>query len=169
MLVVALLLIFVLAYKFSFARTFEQNRKITLLENDITINSSIAEKLISIKQREKNVIMLLKGSAVEGVSIQNQLLKVLTNPNFRNTKNYQLIDFKTPHEYLDKETNTVIITYNFKLQGSYNTLLNVLYNLEQKQSLGNIISVNFLKEKDFSRRRDYLTCEVLLQRFMGLE
>lgn len=166
-LAIGLGVVFILAYKFGISKTVQLGSKISDLKRQEQLYLSAPNQLSAIIKKEKNIQQILKNSNVEGSSIQNNLLKVINNPSFENVaykKGYKVVAFENPHTYFSEELNSAKTTYNFTLQGSYGALIEVIYKLEQEYSFGNIINVQFIKQKNYRTNSHYLQCQVLLQR-----
>jgi len=162
LLVIGLLLGILIAYQYSFSKTFRINKEVTKLENQKEKYQSAPAQLAALTNKEKQLDDILKKNNVEGNSLQNNILKVL-NTLSEDTA-FTIITFEEPHRYLDETTQKTTTSYNFTLQGDYKSLIEVIYALEQKYSFGNIINVHFEKKKNFRTGKNFLQCRVMLQR-----
>ena len=94
-------------------------------------------------------------------SIQNNLLKVI---NEYATKNQlKVVDFIEPH--ITTTNDLVVKTYDFTLEGPYNTINKFIFLLEQQTKFGEIISLSFEKKKNYKTAASYLQARVLLESF----
>ncbi|WP_299181202.1 hypothetical protein [uncultured Aquimarina sp.] len=161
-LIIGLLLVLFVAYRYGFAKTFAIHQKVSKLENQKEIYESAPTQLAALANKERQLDEILKNNNVEGNSLQNNILKILNT--LSENSNFKIISFEKPHMYLDAGSQKTTTTYNFTLQGDYKSLINVVYGLEQNYSFGNIIGVNFQKKKNFRTGNRFLQCQILLQR-----
>ncbi|MGY3793185.1 hypothetical protein [Aquimarina sp. 433] len=161
-LIIALLLVSFFAYKYGISKTFVVNDQVHTLEMQKHAYETAPNQLAALANKEKQLDEILKQNNVEGNSIQNNLLKALNT--LSSTSNFTIIAFEEPHIYKDEASQKTSTTYNFTLQGSYSSLIKVIYALEQSYSFGNIIHNNFEKKKNFKTGKNHLQCTIFLQR-----
>jgi len=94
---------------------------------------------------------------------QNNLLSTINS--FADTTNISIVSFQNPHVFKTNDTKT--LTHSFTVKGNFNTITRLLFKLEQEYKLGNIISVNYQKNKNYRRNSEYLQCTILLQQVHG--
>jgi len=58
-----------------------------------------------------------------------------------------------------------IKTYEFVLEGDYNSINQLIYKLEQQTKFGEVISLHFEKKKNFRTGKHYLQARILLKSF----
>lgn len=162
LLVIGLLMVLFVAYRFGFSKTFAISSEVTKLENQKQVYQSAPAQLAALANKEKQLDEILRKNNVEGNSLQNNILKTLNA--LSNESGFTIIAFEEPHIFTDETTQKTTTTYNFTIQGDYQALINVVYALEQKYSYGNVIQVDFEKKKNFRTRKTYLQCIILLQR-----
>ncbi len=162
LLVVGLLLMFFIAYRFGYSKTFSLRSEVTKLETQKLAYQSAPAQLAALTNKEKQLDEILQKNNVEGSSLQNNILTTLNT--LSNLSEFKIIAFEEPHIFTDEASQKTATTYNFTIQGNYKSLINVVYALEQKYSFGNLIHVDFEKKKNFRTRKSYLQCRVLLQR-----
>ena len=162
LLIVGLILFWILAYAFGFSKTIDLIAQNDKLQAQKEIHQSAPAQLAALAKKEKQLNEILAKNNVEGSSVQNNLLKTLQN--LSSTSDFMVVNFEEPHVSVDEPSNKVTTTYNFTLEGDYKSLLSVVYALEQKYSFGNIVHTGFEKKKNYRTRKNYLQCNVLLQR-----
>lgn len=160
-LVAGLLFIAILCYKFAISNTlayykeFKSNQE--LAKNNIN-DMAILENMV---KKEKQLDRALEDySTSVDASFQNSLLKQITTLSRK--YNLKITDFKEPHTFADKTSKKV--SYLFSLEGSFNSILLLINQLENNASLGIIKHVHFEKKRNYKNNTDYLTAEVLLQK-----
>ena len=98
---------------------------------------------------------------INGTSIQNNLLKTINI--YADSSNLKIMGFLEPHvvQKNDLKENT----YQFTLEGDYNSLIKLIHKLEQNTKFGEIVNLHFEKKTNFRDGRSYLQVNVLLKNF----
>lgn len=148
-----------ICYYFAISKTYErvkeyQNQK-TLLSK---VNSS-PNYLQLLKQKDNQLNQLLiSQNSFSSISNQNDLLKFLNEYSLK--FDVKIIDFKEPHS--NKINELVETNYNFTLQGSYNGIISLLNQIENKPTVGFIKHVHFTKRRNYKTNLDELLVEIVL-------
>lgn len=152
-----------IAYNFSIKKTLEFKKQHSNLLKEKYLVDNAAAKIQYLQQKNKSLDAFLtsKNVSIE-TSFQQMLLKKITK--FSKGKNLDIIAFNQPHKI--KSNQTAIETYFFELKGDYVSLLKLINHLEHEQ-LGQLISVNFEKKKNYKTNRYYLTTTILLQKMIN--
>jgi 23S rRNA maturation-related 3'-5' exoribonuclease YhaM len=82
---------------------------------------------------------------------------------FSNDNNLKVVTFLEPH--IISKNELIINTYEFIIEGRYNSINKLIHQLEQKTKFGEIINLHFEKKKNFRTGRYYLQARVLLKSF----
>ncbi|WP_435261214.1 hypothetical protein [Tenacibaculum sp. nBUS_03] len=93
--------------------------------------------------------------------IQQEILEVITSK--ANKNEIIVTDIKPTHRYL--ENNYSIISNTFTLRGSYNSLVNIINQIERNFRKSKLNNVRFYKKKNFKLRREELFVELVFQNF----
>ncbi len=160
-LIIGFLVLIVLCYNFAISRTLKLKQELNALTIEEQHLKNAPKQLSLLKQKEKYYDSILGKYQINGSSIQNNLLKTITS--FADTHNIKIVSFLEPHS-IEKD-NFSIKTYRFSIEGDYNSILNLIYFLEQKTRYGEIINLHFEKQKDFRKNTSYLQAHVLLKSF----
>ncbi|MDC1324528.1 hypothetical protein N8216_00670 [Flavobacteriaceae bacterium] len=160
-LVVCFLFVVFLCYKLAIKNTLQLKNQQHNLAKEAVLLKNAPQQLAQLKQKEIYYDSLLTKYQLDGSSIQNNLLKVITT--FASNNNLKVIDFLEPHVSTNGEL--VIKTYDFTLEGNYNNSNQLIYLLEQHTKFGEIISLHFEKKKNYRTGRFYLQTRVLLKSF----
>ncbi len=160
-LVIGMVLLLWLGYVFSFSKVFEARKQYYLLVKEQAFISNVSQKLMLLKRQ--NVVydsILASKKIVSESSFQNTLLKTITV--IADSSALKIISFNKPHVF--KTDNSIISTYSFSLQGNFSKITELIYQLEQQSKLGEVISVQYQKKKNYRRNFYLLECTVFLQR-----
>mgnify|MGYP003636214383 CR=1 FL=1 len=164
LLVAGFIVLLILSYRFSISKTIETKQALNAIENEAIGFDDMLSMNLSFKQRERNVDSILNKSNLDNTSIQNNLLDVLNAESAKGL--FRIEKFESPHAFSEKEVT--ITSYIFNLQGSYEQMEDILYQLEQKYNFGQIVHVGFERKRDYRKRKDYLECTVIVENFVSI-
>lgn len=160
-LIFGFILLLWIAHQLSFSKTLELKQQHTVLKEDAYLFENSSQKLRSLQRENQYYDSILKSKRIStDKSFQNNLLSTINT--YVDSTNIKVVSFENPHVFQQEEAE--ILTYSFTLQGNFNQITQLIYLLEQQFKLGKVISVNYLKKRNFRRRSDYLECTILLQR-----
>lgn len=160
--VIGLLVLLWLCYQLAFKKTWDTYQQKKELESQAQFFRDMPKQLAVLKQKERYYDSLLKEYNLNRGSLQNNLLHTLNT--YAEDYQISIIEFKDPHIFND-EKEIMTYTYQFKLQGEYNDLIQLVYQLEQGSKYGELVHVSFLKKKNYRTQKNELTAQVLLQNF----
>ncbi len=159
-LVVGFVFLLFVVYKLAISKTIETRSSVSKLLVEKKLLSNVTAKIAQLKLKEYQLDSILKSYNLSiDNSFQQTLLQKVTE--FSKKEKLQIIQFKEPHIFIDNEANRS--TYSFELKGNFISLLKIVNYLEDLQ-LGQLISINFVKRKNYRANTNYLTCEILLQK-----
>ena len=137
----------------------ERNTYRTLLEKE-HFSQEIPERLSILSKKEVYFDSVLHAMNLSGNSIENDLLRIL---NIEAKKNgVKVLDFNNPHTFSKDSIGKVLVS-PFTLEGSYTGILKTLYAIEQQNNLGEVVHLNFEKNKNYRTRKEFLTATIFLQ------
>ena len=113
------------------------------------------------KKKEKYYDTLITKYQVGNGSVQYNLLTTLNTLSEEN--NLKLTSFIEPH--VIEQNELLAKTYEFHLEGSYNSIIEVIYYLEQNTKFGEVINLHFELKKNRKTRKEYLQARILLKSF----
>jgi hypothetical protein len=133
--------------------------KLTGLQKDKELVANASGRIFSLQQENRYLDSVLqqRDLSIEN-SFQQTLLKKLNI--FKKTTPIEIISFQEPHTFKDK--NVTLMTYSFEIKADFSALLQLVNNLERQQ-LGEIISVNFEKKKNYRRNKQELIGKFYIQ------
>jgi len=159
-LIIGFFVAILICYQLAFSKTFELKSEYQKLSNEYLLFQNIPKQLSILKQKEQFYDSLLTINQLKDSSIQNSLLNTINN--YAQTNTLKVSSFLKPHVNIKNEELT-IKTYQFILEGDYNTIINLIYHLEQKTKFGEIINLQFEKKKNFKTGNYFLQASVLLK------
>ena len=150
-----------ICYLLAISKTLEQKKQYDSLSKEILLSQNAPKSLSLLKQKEVYYDSLLTKYQLGGSSIQNNLLKVINY--YAEAHDIKVVSFLEPHTIT--KNDLVIKTYEFVLEGNYNDINQLTYQLEQKTKFGEIINLNLKKLKNYRTGKSYLQANVLLKSF----
>jgi hypothetical protein len=147
-----------LSYSFAISKSlFYRNQYI---QNKEMANKDNQPKVLAnLKYKEKQIDLWMSKNIFFSSNFQNELLKELTiSSNLYDTK---IVDFQKPHIFIEKNNQTT--SYSFSIEGSFNGVLRLINDLENKQSLGQIKHIFTIKKNNYKINKDYLVTTIIVQ------
>lgn len=148
-------------YQFAIAKSFTLKNEYDELKQEAIISQDLPHRFKLLNRRKSYYDSILTKYQLNESSVQHNLLETINA--FAEKNNLQLVDFKEPHSY--RQNDLLLKTYRFTLEGDYNAILQLIYNLEQKRKFGEIINLHFEKKENYRTGEFYLQASVLLRSF----
>jgi uncharacterized protein YnzC (UPF0291/DUF896 family) len=160
LLIVGFFVVLFIAYSFSIKKTMEAKGLLTTLRSEKELQSNAQSKIFNLQQENAHLDSILrkKDLSIEN-SFQQTLLKKINS--FAEKEKITIISFEEPHEVERNEIH--LKTYFFEIKGNFRALLKLINELERQQ-LGQLVSVNFTKKKNYRTNRTALTCQFYIQK-----
>jgi hypothetical protein len=160
-LIIGFVIILFLCYKLAINNTLQQKQQYKTFKEQELLFKNAPKQLSLLKQKDVYYDSLLTKYQIVGSSIQNNLLKFINT--FAAKNNLKVISFLEPHSITKDEL--IIKTYEFVLEGDYNSINQLILQLEKRTRLGEVINLHFEKKKNFRSGKYYLQAKVLLKSF----
>ena len=160
-LIIGFILALIICYQLAINKTLDQKEQFIAMSKEAVLFKNAPKQLSLLKQKEVYYDSLLSKYQLDGSSIQNNLLKIINR--FADDNNLKVISFLEPH--IIENDDLVIKTYEFVLEGDYNSINKLIYQLEQQTKFGEIINLHFEKKKNFRTGKYYLQSKILLRSF----
>jgi len=161
LLLLGFFLALILCYQFAISNTLDLKKQYKSLKYEEELFKNTPKQLSVLKQKQKYYDSILVSNKLYGSSIQNNLLKTING--FADANNLKVVSFLEPHETIKNEL--AIKTYEFTIEGNYNSIISLVHQLEQQTKFGEIINLHFDKKKNYRTGRYYLQARVLLRSF----
>lgn len=159
LLIAGMIVTFLLVYVFAIKKTIaaysdysQAKTKVELAENAPVIAAALQKQLMQIDAR-------IGSSDTTHQKTGEPLLELVTNY----CQDHQAVLREFPQTIATVQGDMIVETNRFMVEGSFSTLINLVYVLEQKNKLGKITSVKYALQKDFKTKEMLLTATVFLQ------
>lgn len=146
-------------YSLAIQKTIVAHNEYTAAKSQMELAAN-APKAVSQLEKQLHLIDLKIGD--QNADQQNTvqaLLEVITNYCQKN----HVILREFPETTAAKQGELLIETNFFVVEGTFASLINLVYVLEQKEKLGKIASVNYQLKKDLESKEMALTAAIYLQ------
>ena len=161
-LLIGFMVLLYLAYLLSFSKTLVARKQYRSVKQEALLLENSSVNLQRLQQKSNYLDSILTSKRIDTkTSFQSNLLTTINH--YADTTGLQIVAFDNPHS-IDNQGAT-ILTHSMTFRGSFHKITGLIYSLEQEFKLGKIISVRYLKKRDYRLRKDYLEATVLLQRF----
>lgn len=161
MLLAGFLILVFICYRLAYSKTFSLYDSYQELKREHVLFENIPKQQYLLNKQNRQLDSLLGEYQIGGTSLQNNLLKsVNTNSD---TLGLKLIEFHKAHTF--ERENFRVNSHAFTMEGSFEKLLYLLYNLEQRTTFGEIVHVRFEKKRDLRTRKERLEVELIVQNF----
>jgi len=158
-LILAFIVMLIVSYKLSISETVSSYKSVEELRIQAENSKTIGSRFNSLKRQEAYFDSILGANQIKSNSTQNNLLDFLNSQSEK--KSFSITTFNEPH--IIKNDLSKISSYSFKLSGSFNDILSVIYSLEQEYNFGKVSHLDFEKKKDYRKNRNYLECFVIIE------
>ncbi|PQV47442.1 hypothetical protein CLV33_107231 [Jejuia pallidilutea] len=160
-LVVGFLLVLLLCYQLAISKTVALKKEYNTLKQEEILFENAPKQLSLLKQKRMYYDSLLTKYKINGSSLQNSLLQTINS--FADSSNIKVIGFLEPH--IIQMNDLKVKSYQFTLEGEYNSIIQLIYKLEQETKFGEISNLHFIKKKNFRTGKYFLQAHVLLKSF----
>jgi hypothetical protein len=159
-LVIGFLVMLLVAYSFSIRKTFELKKSLNELRKEKEVMFNAEEQLFKLQNEngQLDAVLLKNDLSIEN-SFQQTLLQKINS--FSMNKNCEIIAFNEPHSYISADAN--LMTYIFELKGNFNELVSFT-NYIERQRLGTVQGIHFLKKKNYRKNREELIGTFYIQK-----
>ena len=159
-LIASFLVMLIIAYQFSFKKTFELKNNINKLSKDKALLENAESKIGQLQQENRYFDAVLKSNDISAdQSFGQNLFQKVTK--LGKTYKLTIVSFEKPHIYKDNEAS--LLSYVIEVKGDFRDLMLFSNDLEQLR-LGKFSSMSFTKKKNYKTRRNELRCKLILQK-----
>lgn len=153
------LLLLVILYQAQLKPTYLLHNKCDMMIKQIALAKDAPMRVAFLKKQQMEFDHVLGISQNDSINSQQMLLGTITN--YCQQSNVLLKEF--PKTIAKQEKDYLIETNYFTVEGEFVKLLKLCYQLEQKNKIGKLASVNYLLKKDYKTQIDFLTATVYIQ------
>jgi hypothetical protein len=154
-----IVLLMVISYFFAIKKTIDLSQTYEELLSNKKNSEEYALSKVKLETKRDSLQNVLGGFKNSSVYLQNKLLVKLDKYSKKNK--VKIVSIEEPFKF---EINDVVINYfRFTLQGDYVPMAKTLNQIETGSNFGEIVSLQFKKERDRRRRNVYLQVEAILK------
>lgn len=158
-LLLGIVLVLLLCYRFAISNTVAIKNEYAALQTAQRLFENAPEQLALLVKKQKHYDSVLNKMNLGNTAMENNLLRII---NLEVEKQeLKLLDFNEPH--IAAVATNQLNTYDFTLEGSFPGILRTIYAIEQKNSFGEVVHLNFEKKRNYRTNKYYLTARVFIQ------
>ncbi len=148
-----------LMYQFSIKNTLSAVSKFKELSHKANLLENAPAKALEYEMLVKQLQQSVGTQSKEGLNAKQALLVLLGD--YCNKNKTVIRDF--PPSEIATHGNVVVETNKFVVEGSFKSLIKLVYLLEQKNVIGKVMSVRYQFKKDKRTRRKALTATIYVK------
>jgi hypothetical protein len=158
-LMIAGLLILLLAYQVAIFPTLKLRRDLNSLQSKLAQVEKAPGIIAGYETRLAEINAKIGGNYSQNPDFQKNLLNEISS----NCERYSLMLRDFPQVHVWQKQNYDFITGYARIEGSYISLLKLLYKLESGHFYGRLVSVDFLSTEDLRAKKLRLTMAIYIQ------
>ncbi len=152
------ILLFMAANKRSFKITRHAYDQVRELEDKLEYVNSSTTDVTQTQTELKFYDKIIGKQGVEPEEIQQQIL------DFASTYDNVYV-FNLDEIHIAESNGFNVISNQLTLEGDFNGLLEIVYAFEKEFKFSNIVSISFVKEKEFQTRKNKLRVKIIFQNY----
>lgn len=154
-------LFLVIAYSLAFDKTWTAYQTTNQLQQQLSSAGQAWQQIENYQEQLKQ----LESEQNNQFFTQNYLFQKVTSFCQENKLAIQ----EMPESIVYKQQDVKILHNPIKVEGTFVPMVRLLYNLEQKEQLGRVVSVEFNLGKNYQSRQSELTAHIQLQNIQNQE
>ena len=158
-LILSFVVVCFLAYQLAIKNTLDLKEQYYSIKDSQQNEQNIRTKIGQLSAQKRYLDSLVAVNKITTTNLQNELLVRLNS--LCDKHQCEIINFEEPH--VDSLRGIENTYHQFGLKGNYKQIINTIYDLEYDRNLGQLVSVQFLKKRDYKRNRVYLTADILIK------
>jgi dGTP triphosphohydrolase len=154
------IIVSILAWNGAFKKTIVVYRNVRELENNLNSLEQNSQKKQQLQNEisQLNSVLGIGEDKMKTEAVFEELVKLC-----KAIENIRIINFPDIHQI---EINGYRVTTIFAaFEGNYTDLLMLVYQLEQNKKTGRLVSIDFKKNKEFKKGKEFLSLTILLQHY----
>lgn len=154
------IIILLLAWNGAIKKTIAAYNLMSELKSSI---NSMEQNLLKKRQMKSEIDQL---NSILGIGVKKKKTEAVFEELVslcKTIENIQIVNFPDIHQI---EINGYKVTTIFAtFEGRYTDLLSLVYKLERNKETGRLVSIDFKKNTDIKKRKEYLNLTILLQNY----
>lgn len=156
---VGFILLFMASYKKTFKHTIQAKKELSLVEKKLSNNENSLSALYNLKNEISNLNKTIGGQTKNPEQVQQKLLDFIS----RNDHDVNIVSIEDVHLFSDNEF--LIYTNQIELEGTYSSLINVLYEIEKEFRNSRVASVQLYSKKNYRTNTKNLFLKIIFQNY----
>ncbi|PKP11183.1 MAG: hypothetical protein CVU08_12780 [Bacteroidetes bacterium HGW-Bacteroidetes-3] len=157
--VVGFLLLLFASYKKTFKDTIAVKKELNNIEYKLLNIKNSFSDIYNLKNDITTIDNIIGGYTVNPDQVQQMILDFITKRKF----NLNIVSIADVHLFSDEEF--LIYSNQIEIEGSYETLVNLLYEIEKNFKYSRVISTQFYSKQNFRTNTKQLYLKILFQNY----
>lgn len=158
LLLAAIIIFTVITYSLALSKTLGLAKECSALKKELVTTANAPEKIARLEEQLFELDRKA-GLGSDSIDFQQALLEKVSTYSSQN--NVTLKEFPSNHLFISKDLQ--IETNQFTLEGSFLSLLKCVFELEQVDKIGKVISTKYETIKDVRTKKVSLTAKIYVQ------
>ena len=146
-------------YNFAIKKTLQAKGDCSVAEEQITLAANAPVMAAQLEKELMQMDVKIGSDSLKGKNSVQELRELVTNYCQMN----QIVLREFPETTASEQEKLTVETNMFIVEGSFSSLVNLVYILEQKSKLGKVASTHYQLKKDLKSKDLVLTATIYLQ------
>lgn len=151
--------VFAGAYKRKMSHTLDSRRKLDLVEEKLANTNQSSNVLSSLQGEVKRLDDIIGGNNLKPELVQPNILDFITGQDMETN----VVSIEDVHLHSDSEFK--IYSNQIVVEGAFNDLVTLLYNIEKQYKESRIVSTKLYSKKNYQTNTTKLYLKIILQNY----
>ena len=156
---VGFVVLFMASYKKTFKRTLVAKNELNLVKQKLATIDNSFNSLYTLKYDIKNLDDLIGGHTQNPEYVQHQILDFVSKTVLK----VNVVSLEDTHLFSGNEF--LIYSNQIELEGSYESLISILYEIEKKFDNSRVVSTQLYSKKNYKTNKQNLYLKIILQNY----
>jgi hypothetical protein len=147
------------SYKKTFKHTLSAGKELGFVKEKLLNNENSLQDLNNLKNEISNLDKTIGGQTSNPELVQQKLLDFISKSNY----NVNIVSIEDVHLFSDNEF--LIYSNQIELEGTYNNLVSILYEIEKHFKNSRVVSTQLYSKKNYRTNSKNLYLKIILQNY----
>ena len=153
------IILFMASYKKTYKHMFIAKKELSQMEQKLSTNEYSFDNLYRLKNEISSLDNLIGGDNLDPKYVQQSILDFVS----KTTLNANIVSIEDVHLFADREF--LIYSNVIELEGTYENLINLLYEIEKNFKDSRVISTQLYSKKNYRTKKQNLFLKITLQNY----
>ncbi|TGV01063.1 hypothetical protein [Flavivirga rizhaonensis] len=147
------------SYKKTFKHTLAAKKELNQVKQKLASTDNSFNNLYALKNDIKALDKLIGGRSLSPIHVQQKILDFISKKDIT----LNIVSIEDVHIYRDEEF--LIYSNQIELEGSYEALIKLLYEIEKNFKDSRVVSSEFYSKKNYRTNKQTLFLKIILQNY----